>query len=147
MPKFCWLFTKSEWELKKTTTPLGFNSELYFVIETGAKKIRLAQKFAITKKSIISCQFLLKVVTITSSWVGRVAWISVWLDKHCGFLLMAKFWVSIFLYFFCMSLLVECVFWNSELKGTHLFVQSPFSISMSRSTLTHRTVNFFKAVK
>ena len=54
-------------------------------IETDAKKIGLAQNFAINKKSTFSCQSLWNLVKMTSSWVGEVAGISAWLDKNCGF--------------------------------------------------------------
>ena len=49
------------------------------------KKIRLAQSFAITQQSTISFQSLWNLLKIFSSWVGKVAWRSVWLDKNCEF--------------------------------------------------------------
>ena len=54
-------------------------------LENDAKKIRLAQNFAIAEKSTIFWQSLWNLVKMISSRVGKNAWISAWLDKNCGF--------------------------------------------------------------
>ena len=60
------------------------------------KKINAAKKFSISKKSTFFNQSLYDLVKITSSWVGKIAWISTRLDENCGFLILAKFWARQF---------------------------------------------------
>ena len=61
-----------------------------FEIEGAQKKSRMAQNFAINKKSTIVVQSLWNLVKIFISWVLYVARISAGLDQNCGFFTNSK---------------------------------------------------------
>ena len=60
------------------------------MLETDAKKIWLAQNFAITKKSTIFGQSLWNLVKMTSSWVDKIAEISAGSNENCRFFISSE---------------------------------------------------------
>ena len=84
------------------STFMRYKLKISLRVETDAKKIILAQSFTITKKSTISFQSLRNLLKMISSWEGKVAWLSAWLDKNWGLFTKSQF-LSLSNYF-CISL-------------------------------------------